>query len=173
MTNSSILKFSGAFHWVKTSRIRFWAFSYSRGDPCGRSFQLIMYFIAILHGSVSAARIVAGDSEANVRTCKPSASFRQTGLPQTVEDHLQRRLVPDREKPSQGRYRHSRRQRQELGKRGPRLRQAVKLNIGGNQAPIGRVPFRIEAGRTLGQLQSLGGATAEELGPSGNHQIHV
>jgi hypothetical protein len=31
---------------VKTSSIRFWAFSYSIGDPCGRSNQLIMYFIA-------------------------------------------------------------------------------------------------------------------------------
>jgi hypothetical protein len=42
------LKFAGAFHWVKTSSIRFWAFSYSAGDPCGRSRQLIMYFIGIL-----------------------------------------------------------------------------------------------------------------------------
>ena len=25
----------------------FWAFSYSIGDPCGRSFQLSMYFIGI------------------------------------------------------------------------------------------------------------------------------
>src|SRR4051812_19932378 len=45
MTNISILKLSGAFHWVKTSRMRYWAFSYSIGDPCERSFQLIMYFI--------------------------------------------------------------------------------------------------------------------------------
>src|SRR6266481_1993068 len=45
MTNNSILKSSGAFHCVKTSSIRFWAFSYSMGDPCGRSNQLIMYFI--------------------------------------------------------------------------------------------------------------------------------
>ena len=37
ITNSSILKLSGAFHCVKTSRIRFCAFSYSIGDPCGRS----------------------------------------------------------------------------------------------------------------------------------------
>src|SRR6266545_6765506 len=48
-TNNSILKLSGAFHCVKTSSIRFWAFSYSIGDPCGRSNQLIMYFIGILH----------------------------------------------------------------------------------------------------------------------------
>jgi hypothetical protein len=33
---------------VKTSSIRFWAFSYSAGEPCGRSNQLIMYFIGIL-----------------------------------------------------------------------------------------------------------------------------
>src|SRR4029077_16935877 len=39
---------AGAFHGRKTSRIRFWAFSYSIGDPCERSNQLIMYFIDIL-----------------------------------------------------------------------------------------------------------------------------
>src|SRR5437764_15237777 len=48
ITNNSILKLAGAFHCVKTSSIRFWAFSYSVGDPCGRSNQLIMYFIGIL-----------------------------------------------------------------------------------------------------------------------------
>src|SRR3954463_11500161 len=48
MTKNSILKFSGFFHCPKTSRIRFCAFSYSTGDPCGRSNQLITYFIAIL-----------------------------------------------------------------------------------------------------------------------------
>src|SRR6185503_9715908 len=47
-TNTSILKLAGAFHGRKTSRIRFWAFSYSIGDPCERSNQLIMYFIGIL-----------------------------------------------------------------------------------------------------------------------------
>src|SRR5205085_7471265 len=47
MTNNSILKLAGAFHCVKTSSIRFWAFSYSIGDPCGRSDQLSMYFINI------------------------------------------------------------------------------------------------------------------------------
>ena len=40
----------GAFHCPKTSRIRFWAFSYSTGEPCGRSNQLIMYFIWTLFG---------------------------------------------------------------------------------------------------------------------------
>src|ERR1035441_2045598 len=45
-TNNSILKLAGAFHWPNTSRIRFWAFSYSAGEPCGRSNQLIMYFIS-------------------------------------------------------------------------------------------------------------------------------
>src|SRR4051812_48286451 len=47
-TKNSILKLAGAFHWPKTSRIRFWAFSYSMGEPCGRSNQLMMYFIATL-----------------------------------------------------------------------------------------------------------------------------
>src|SRR3954464_485376 len=45
MTKKSILKLPGAFHWPKTSRILFWAFSYSIGEPCGRSNQLITYFI--------------------------------------------------------------------------------------------------------------------------------
>src|SRR3981081_4635079 len=48
ITNNSILKLPGAFHCVKTSRIRFCAFSYSIGDPCGRSVQVSMYFIGIL-----------------------------------------------------------------------------------------------------------------------------
>jgi len=35
---------------LKTSRIRFWAFSYSMAEPCGRSNQLMMYFNgALLH----------------------------------------------------------------------------------------------------------------------------
>jgi hypothetical protein len=42
------LKLSGAFHWAKTSSIRFWACSYSIGEPCGRSEQAVMYFICIL-----------------------------------------------------------------------------------------------------------------------------
>src|SRR4051794_38732375 len=46
ITNNSILKLAGAFHCVKTSRIRFWAFSYSIGDPWGRSDQVSMYFMA-------------------------------------------------------------------------------------------------------------------------------
>src|ERR1039458_1093637 len=45
ITKNSILKLAGAFHWPNTSRIRFWAFSYSIGEPCGRSNQLIMYFM--------------------------------------------------------------------------------------------------------------------------------
>src|ERR1700759_4050163 len=48
MTNARILKLAGAFHGLKTSRIRFWAFSYSMGEPCGRSNQLITYFMLIL-----------------------------------------------------------------------------------------------------------------------------
>src|SRR6059036_1792815 len=45
ITKKSILKLAGAFHCPNTSRIRFWAFSYSMGEPCGRSNQLITYFI--------------------------------------------------------------------------------------------------------------------------------
>src|SRR5882724_73704 len=45
-TKNSILKLAGAFHCPNTSRILFWAFSYSAGEPCGRSFQLITYFIS-------------------------------------------------------------------------------------------------------------------------------
>src|SRR6185295_2736137 len=56
MTNTSILKFAGAFHGRNTSRIRFWAFSYSIGDPCERSNQLIMYFIHILLDQVDSLR---------------------------------------------------------------------------------------------------------------------
>ena len=41
------LEVVSAFHCVKTSRIRFWAFSYSIGDPCGRSVQVSIYFIGI------------------------------------------------------------------------------------------------------------------------------
>src|SRR5437667_12565930 len=48
ITKKSILTWPGAFHWRKTSRIRFWAFSYSMGEPCGRSNQLITYFIGFL-----------------------------------------------------------------------------------------------------------------------------
>src|SRR5262244_2212530 len=48
ITKKSILKLPGAFHWRKTSRIRFWAFSYSMGEPCDRSNQLITYFIVVL-----------------------------------------------------------------------------------------------------------------------------
>jgi hypothetical protein len=47
MTNDSILKLAGAFHGLKTSRILFCACSYSAGEPCGRSFQLIMYFMVL------------------------------------------------------------------------------------------------------------------------------
>src|SRR5271155_2963267 len=33
-TRNSILKLAGAFHWPNSSRILFWAFSYSIGEPC-------------------------------------------------------------------------------------------------------------------------------------------
>src|ERR1043165_4774541 len=47
-TKNSTLKFAGAFHCPNTSKIRFWAFSYSMAEPCGRSNQLITYFIGLL-----------------------------------------------------------------------------------------------------------------------------
>src|ERR1700760_2858158 len=48
MTKDSILKLAGAFHGLKTSRMRFCACSYSAGEHCGRSFHVIMYFIILL-----------------------------------------------------------------------------------------------------------------------------
>src|SRR5690348_9633350 len=68
MTNDSILKLAGAFQGLNTSRIRFWAFSYSIGEPCGRSFQLIMYFILVLPPElqmVPSARRVAANPPFN------------------------------------------------------------------------------------------------------------
>jgi hypothetical protein len=44
---------------TNTSRIRFWAFSYSTGEPCVRSNQLTMYFIAILLLNIDVARTLA------------------------------------------------------------------------------------------------------------------
>jgi hypothetical protein len=38
--------YPGASHRRNTSRIRFCAFSYSMAEPCWRSDQVIMYFIA-------------------------------------------------------------------------------------------------------------------------------
>src|SRR5206468_489218 len=70
ITKKSILKLPGAFHWPKTSRIRFWAFSYSIGEPCGRSNQLITYFIAILPergGNFLTQRMLARSSGGNAR----------------------------------------------------------------------------------------------------------
>src|SRR5205085_7444971 len=61
ITKNSILKLAGAFHCPKTSRIRVCAFSYSAGEPCGRSFQLIMYFI-----KSSGEQDVPSTSEADV-----------------------------------------------------------------------------------------------------------
>jgi hypothetical protein len=39
------LEIAGAFYWPNTSRIRFWAFSYSVAEPCGCSNQLIPSFM--------------------------------------------------------------------------------------------------------------------------------
>jgi hypothetical protein len=42
------LEIGGGLPLSENLQYRFWAFSYSIGDPCGRSNQLIMYFIGIL-----------------------------------------------------------------------------------------------------------------------------
>src|SRR6476620_9319656 len=80
MTNNSILKLAGAFHCVNTSRIRFWAFSYSMGEPCGRSDQVSMYFIKCLRWVDSRFAVVArlerdwGADARLVEDCQPWAS---------------------------------------------------------------------------------------------------
>src|ERR1700745_2842669 len=66
ITKKSILKLPGAFHWRKTSRIRFWAFSYSIGEPCERSNQLSTYFIGILLKVVAAEPSVPSSSVARL-----------------------------------------------------------------------------------------------------------
>src|SRR5436190_2005646 len=78
MTNISIVKLSGAFHCVKTSRMRFWAFSYSTGDPCDRSDQLIMYFIVILRCS---AEVLFRSCSAALRDCRGSRMWDLPVLP--------------------------------------------------------------------------------------------
>src|SRR5215210_5850145 len=96
MTNSSILKVSGAFHCVKTSRIRFWAFSYSMGEPCGRSNQLITYFIVILLMGVlvlsALAVTFAGRNQPMIscsrRTRVPSAAAARSAFKLKVKDYL-------------------------------------------------------------------------------------
>src|SRR5436190_21894106 len=80
ITKNSILKLAGAFHWPNTSRIRFWAFSYSMGEPCGRSNQLITYFTGIyllmcwsserlLFGRANVSKLSRGDGEAGDVGC--------------------------------------------------------------------------------------------------------
>src|SRR5207237_724481 len=58
----------GAFHWRNTSRIRVCAFSYSAGEPCERSTQLIMYFIGLPLFCVGIPAHVSGPS---VGRCGP------------------------------------------------------------------------------------------------------
>ena len=41
------LEITGCLPLRENFEIRFWAFSYSIGDPCGRSVQVSMYFIGI------------------------------------------------------------------------------------------------------------------------------
>src|SRR5215208_6803969 len=82
ITNNSILKLSGAFHCVKTSSIGFWAFSYSIGDPCGRSNQLIMYFIGnAVNRPVKSREQSLGMSEEKI------GQLRFVGTAGTLGDH--------------------------------------------------------------------------------------
>src|SRR5665213_345368 len=67
ITKNSILKLAGAFHCPKTSRIRFWAFSYSMGEPCERSNQLITYFIEFPLCSVEIDRLLLGWTDVQLR----------------------------------------------------------------------------------------------------------
>src|SRR5436189_1101189 len=84
ITNTSILKLAGAFHGRKTSRIRFCAFSYSAGEPCERSNQLIMYFIRILLGRVEIVRTrlpPSGLSDIHTRESLPGVEHNLAELP--------------------------------------------------------------------------------------------
>src|SRR5271163_4923240 len=102
MTNSSILKLPGAFHCVNTSRIRFCAFSYSAGDPCGRSNQLSMYFIGILLDAVDVVGI--GDEPTAVgsvnqgkpgsdhSSAPPGVRLRTFVRPRFVDNRVQTRI---------------------------------------------------------------------------------
>src|SRR5579871_3394996 len=82
MWKVSILKPAGAFQGRKTSRMRFCAFSYSMGEPWGRSVQVSMYFIAIslrwfprqLHPRARRSLWVQEDVQAgNARIVRPSS----------------------------------------------------------------------------------------------------
>lgn len=66
------LKFPGAFDCPKTSRIRFCAFSYSIGEPCGRSNQLMMYFTMILPERVESP-------ERTAFVCRESGHYKSRG----------------------------------------------------------------------------------------------
>src|SRR5205823_4617914 len=80
-----ILKFAGAFHWLNTSRIRSCAFSYSAGEPCGRSFQLIMYFIEVLLAASGVGRVLPYRKRGR-ETIRDMVCPRRTLLP--CEQHL-------------------------------------------------------------------------------------
>src|SRR3954463_6596809 len=83
ITKKSILKLSGAFHCPKTSRIRFCAFSYSMGEPCGRSNQLITYFMGFLQikgGNVQQLPVHQNEER------RDAAGRRDTAGPMTTED---------------------------------------------------------------------------------------
>ena len=54
------LDFAGYFPVLEDFRMRFWTFSYSIADPCGRSFQFTRYFI------ISS---LSGDRESPERHC--------------------------------------------------------------------------------------------------------
>src|SRR6266542_2018515 len=74
ITKNSILKLAGAFHWPNTSRTRFWAFSYSMGEPCGRSNQLITYFIDILLFVAAPGTIAAWTGSNDALVSSPAAA---------------------------------------------------------------------------------------------------
>src|SRR3954447_24774289 len=71
ITNNSILKLSGAFHCVKTSSMRFCAFSYSIGEPCERSDQLSIYFIGILPVELKSSERLSTSLRASVSFTSP------------------------------------------------------------------------------------------------------
>jgi hypothetical protein len=55
----------GRFPRAEDLQIRFFAFSYSMGVPCGRSFQVIMYFMILLlshFGTICPPRLCGHDS---------------------------------------------------------------------------------------------------------------
>src|SRR6266496_4246295 len=93
MTKDSILKLAGAFHGLKTSRILFCVFSYSMGEPCGRSFQVIMYFISFssiafvtIHPSLTG--VGGGACFTGLAAVCATGILRDAGLPAPTAERL-------------------------------------------------------------------------------------